>query len=548
MSEIIRIGVLCNHSRWEEWEIRVIEEMLLVPGTVLQTVIYPAGEIADAHTFFNKLRNYPYRKLLWNKLRKFWFSSEYFKTQHYSSRLGKVSEISVNVLQSAFNRECIDAEGISKIAAQKPDIIVRFGFNILQGDILTLPRLGIWSFHHADPHEIRGGPLAFWEIYQGFRSCAVVLQRLNEKLDRGEILAYRRFTTSLHSYKEHSARLVQNSISMPAQVLQNMINRVWHPPVFNPLSSQVSRLYRIPDNFQVMMFFLKLFYRRLYFYYDKFFRQEHWTVFYHDIKKNETIEIYNPFADSYFADPFIFEDADGVKFILVENYDRRIGKGCIVKINPTDKASCRILFNPDSLHSAYPYVVKTPQTDYILPDNSDSGRICLYEMADPIFPESHGKQIMNFPGVDPTLFYYEGRWWLWCTLAGTEANSALYLFYSDSFSAPFQAHPCNPIKFDCASSRPAGRPLVIDGKLYRPAQDCSNTYGGDLVWNLVDVITSDAYHEYPVFPPIELPNKGKAAGLHHFDILDGVCVYDIKSYRFSFASFVRNFNALFSKR
>ena len=543
MGEQVRIGVLCNHFLWEEWEIQVMEQLLRIPGTEFTVVIYPAGK-KEAPNFFSiqKFLDYPYRRLLWNKLRGFWFRSALFSKQDYRSRLGLAHELEVRVQRETKNRERIDSEGVASIAALKPDLIIRFGFNILQGEILTLPRLGVWSFHHADPFEIRGGPLGFWEIYFGFRSCAVVLQRLNETLDKGEVLAYRRFTTSLHSYQEHAERLIGNSIEMPALVLKGIIRKYWTAPVFEPLPKQVSRLYRIPGNLKVIVFFIRLFFRRLEFYYNKLFRQEHWTVYLYDGVTGQTKQIPDPRIDGYFADPFFYRDKDGTLHILVENYVRKHGKGEIAIIHLEPEISIHQLFD-SVIHRSYPFIVTTPNQDYVVPEQAVAGSVFLRPFNGDADTLSSWEMILSFPGVDSTLVYFQGRWWLWCTRAGIEADSALYLFYSDNVKGPYLPHAGNPVKFDCASSRPAGRPIVLGGKLYRPAQDCSHTYGGNVVWNCVEVLDPNVYSERPAPSPQGFPVKGKAAGMHHIDYFESSFVYDIKSYRFSFISFVNHLKA-----
>jgi hypothetical protein len=75
--------------------------------------------------------------------------------------------------------------------------------------------------------------------------------------------------------------------------------------------------------------------------------------------------------------------------------------------------------------------------------------------------------------------------------------------------------------------------------LYRPAQDSSETYGGNVVWNQVLVITDKIYQEVPVETPFAVPKKQKELGMHHVDLFEYGYVYDLKSTRFSFSSLRR---------
>ena len=66
-------------------------------------------------------------------------------------------------IQKQFS-DWVDDECLAFIKDKDPDIIIRFGFRILRGPILSLPKFGIWSLHHGDAKINRGGPPAFWEV------------------------------------------------------------------------------------------------------------------------------------------------------------------------------------------------------------------------------------------------------------------------------------------------------------------------------------------------------------------------------------------------
>src|SRR5262249_24509512 len=79
-------------------------------------------------------------------------------------------------------------EDVASIRAHDLDVVLRFGFNIIKGDILSTARFGVWSYHHDDNDQYRGGPAQFWEIYEGNRVSGVILQVLTEKLDGGRVI------------------------------------------------------------------------------------------------------------------------------------------------------------------------------------------------------------------------------------------------------------------------------------------------------------------------------------------------------------------------
>lgn len=51
---------------------------------------------------------------------------------------------------------------------------------------------------------------------------------------------------------------------------------------------------------------------------------------------------------------------------------------------------------------------------------------------------------------------------------------------------------------DCRGARPAGPTWTVDGTLFRPAQDCSDGYGGALIINQVSELNAQTFSESEV--------------------------------------------------
>lgn len=73
--------------------------------------------------------------------------------------------------------------------ADRCDVVVRFGFGLVRGSVLTEPEYGVVSFHPADIREYRGmGPPVIF--HDGRDRAGATLQRLDESIDSGEIVAH----------------------------------------------------------------------------------------------------------------------------------------------------------------------------------------------------------------------------------------------------------------------------------------------------------------------------------------------------------------------
>jgi hypothetical protein len=83
-----------------------------------------------------------------------------------------------------------------------------------------------------------------------------------------------------------------------------------------------------------------------------------------------------------------------------------------------------------------------------------------------------------------------------------------------------------PAKIDVRSSRPAGTPFEHDGILYRPAQDCSEFYGGRVIINRVNTLTPIDFAEEPVAVIDPYRDGPYSDGIHTLSGAAGAVVVD----------------------
>jgi hypothetical protein len=201
-------------------------------------------------------------------------------------------------------------------------------------------------------------------------------------------------------------------------------------------------------------------------------------------------------AGAGLADPFALARGDGLA-ILAELV-RDTQPGVIVSCGEAGTSEPRPVL-PSDRHASYPFLIEDEEDVLMLPELATSGRLQLFR-ADP-FPDRwlpDAVLLEDVAAVDPTVVRYQERWWLFLGDLSDQADARLHLFMAERLRGPWQKHPCSPVKDDLASARPAGTPFVVQGRLYRPAQDCSRRYGGAVVIHRVDVLTPEAYAETAV--------------------------------------------------
>lgn len=504
----LRVGILCNGSTMQRWQVEALEQVLAIPNVELVCVVQRAeADVAasgNGPLARNRIRSYG--TALYRYYRRRHFGPRAMDTVDASSLLTGVPVVNC-VPELHGHVERFASRDRAAIAAQRPDVLLRFGFNILGGEILELPTYGIWSFHHGDPTAFRGGPPGLWEIMHGSPVTGAVLQRLTAKLDGGRILRQGWFKTIDHSLEETVDTVLSHSSTWPAQVMKQLLSGDTSAAAGEPPAS-LGKLYRYPGNFRFLSFLWKMFSNKLRFHRHDLQMHEEWNIgVLHqpisallDDHPNHNIRwLPAPGAGGFRADPFGYLGTDGQVNLLYEKFDHATGLGDISRIRlKKDNVlkRSRTMLNTGE-HLSYPYVVQLQDQVYVIPESASANKVELHRLNGDNTALEAVRTLLNEPLYDPTVFQHEGRWWIMGTKAPL-TNVALFAYYADRLEGPYLPHLLNPIKHDIASARPGGTPFVHNGQLWRPSQDSSNTYGGRIALNRVLELTPERFKEETV--------------------------------------------------
>jgi hypothetical protein len=177
----------------------------------------------------------------------------------------------------------------------------------------------------------------------------------------------------------------------------------------------------------------------------------------------------------------------------------------------------------ESFHLSYPYVFKWKGEYYMLPETGESNSIRLYKAAE--FPtrwEYMSTLLGGSSFVDPSIFEYKGKLWLFVTSNDNgNKNNNLRLFYADDLTEKWTEHPRSPvIENNPDIARPGGRVLVLGDRIIRYAQDDYPRYGSQVRAFLISELTTSSYKEEPVGdePVIKAGAAGwNKDGMHQVD-------------------------------
>lgn len=420
--------------------------------------------------------------------------------------------IKVIPIQTLYRDELQRAD-LDKIKEYKLDIILRFGFRILTGEILTLPRLGVWSFHHGDPAQYRGGPPAFWEVMMGWETTGTVLQRLTEELDAGETL-YQSFSqTDPLSVQRNANNIFWKSAYFVSRVLNSIEilgEQQWAETLKNQSKKPKVPLLKPPGNLHMLGLFWELFSRNIKRKIQEKRKPAHWELAKVSHSDPSGIEVSDvslmrtsDFTSNYLADPFpVFHQ--GQTYVFAEQYDKKANKGNIVCgiMSGNELQDVQVIIQED-WHLSYPFIFEENGVHFMIPESAEAGKLYLYQASSFPFQWERKSVFFEAEAYDPTLFKKDGKFWLFVNQKPHPASSSfeeLNLYFCDSLHAPnWTSHPMNPIVSDVRKSRPAGKLFYKDGKLYRPAQDSGKRYGHRIAVQEILKLTESDFEERTAF-------------------------------------------------
>ena len=268
-------------------------------------------------------------------------------------------------------------------------------------------------------------------------------------------------------------------------------------------------------------------------------KHEFWTIAYRKRQGENTLlddtatgflEIPNSWR-YWYADPHLI-CREGKTWVFAEAYDRVLRRGVIscCTVGEQGTGPWKVVLK-QPYHLSYPHLLCRGDDMYMIPESYVANEIAVFKAVR--FPDRWEKAAVLKTGgepVDSTVFHFDGRrWLLTMTMSGGVDRLMLYGLQDDgTLGEGFCVREAD------ANSRPAGHFFCHDGRLLRPAQDCTESYGCALNFFEVTDVAEEHYAEtlirkiYPdeVRSDLRYPHQG----LHTYNFTDSYEVIDIKGY------------------
>jgi len=241
-------------------------------------------------------------------------------------------------------------------------------------------------------------------------------------------------------------------------------------------------------------------------------------IWVHDPHKNER----------WFADPFILDVTEDYIILLVEEMRYAVHKGRIAKltINRHTMAieKMDIILEEDT-HLSFPNIWRDGDDVYVYPENYEGGGLNLYKLVDEETRLEKVKEICHEPLTDAVMTDVFGERQIFSTKMPNPNGNELFINTLDSSLCVTNSEN---VFFNDNHARMAGQFFEYKGKIYRPAQDCNETYGGAVIIEPVE--KKGNQYEFQSVKRLTSQHPHLRVGMHTLNEYNGFVVIDVRGY------------------
>ncbi len=428
----------------------------------------------------------------------------------------------------------LDAEGMAQLQACDADLLLGFGLPPAGAELMALARHGAWFFERDACDARRHGLRHLTALWQGTPSSAGGIVIHDGQAWRW--LGVDCSATALLSFSRHRACQL---LRVPATLVR-LLRRLaqGQPPVMAPAPTFV-----IPNAWAVCGFALRLLARAVRRHWPRLGRVEDWLL---AARRAESpVDPQHPEVEDwqvlqtppgrFWADPSLVQ-RDGRTWLFVEElpYATQRGRIAVAELDAALRPIHVQTVFDEAWHLSYPLVYRWQDQDWMTVESSAARKLSLYRAVE--FParwQPVAELLRDRNAVDGTLHHDGRHWYLFACISESPLQvdrrvwTDLFLFVADTPLGPWRAHPANPLLSDVRRARPAGKLFMHEGRLIRPAQDCSIDYGYAVVFNEVTRLDPQHYEERPL-GRIEPRWRRGLRGCHTYNADGGIEIVDGK--------------------
>ncbi len=476
----LRVGIALCGTRLPQWQLKCVQELMAVPGVQIAAVLEVPEPVLEETT---------------SALYRWWLGR--------ASRSASLMVKDASILLTNIPKASLGGTNLQEVLRKHPmDVLLQLnGARLSPAEGAAIP-FGIWQFMHCGRCSTSNPIPGVWEILQNEPLTSASLQAHSTAPNRCGLLREGFFRTIDHSVLKTAEDVLNHSATWPAQVCRAILSGD-HEITSGTRETPVPAEGDPPGNSDMLQLLWKEFSNGRRQSHSSGRTSEEWNVgvLPHPV---ESLLENSPNLNVRWLPPPAYGQSRATPFgwikeeslnVLYEKSQQDTANGVIARLRPkrdNNLKRSRTVLETDG-HLSYPFILEHDGQVYAIPEQVHSGKVDLYLLDDEETALTFAHTLLDQPLCSPTLFQYEGRWWLF----GTDASmpdTLLLAFHADRIEGPYMPHLLNPIKMDIRSARPGGTPFRYADGLCRPAQDASIS-GGAITLNHIITLTPERFSE-----------------------------------------------------
>jgi hypothetical protein len=533
----VAIAILCNSMSFHKWQADIIRalhghECCHVRGFIVEQNVRPTVGRSPSN----------WSRMTWKvacAIEALWFprkGSDVNQLIDIRSEFEQTPKFFITSdKQTTASKSRLCDEDIRKCRELDCDIFIDFNPGDLHEEIFGIPRIGIWSYHLADDRVHKGTPPGFWEFYDDDPMTGLTLRSAD--CSGGSVLARGFYRTDRLSWRRNAESLYAKG----SHLLLDKIVELYMLGAISVIREELPHIYAgrtrtSPNSVHLIIATMKSLYRLARSVLHKVIFRDVWELIIserdHGALDMAAFERVIPPRGSFWADPFIIEQQDGV-YVFFEEYEFKTKKGqiAVIKMEGT-KARPHQTVISTKYHLSFPYIFEFQEQLYMCPESSQNKTVEIWKCKK--FPNIWEKELEllnDLSAADTVIFQHDGKWWLFTNVDRSGSGDhcyELWAFYADHpLDGPWSPHGRNPLIVDTRCARNAGRVRWCDGLgLVRSSQINTGSYGSGIDIRRITKLDEKCYDEESIREMRPIWDRA-LTGLHHCDMSENYVVFDV---------------------
>lgn len=234
------------------------------------------------------------------------------------------------------------------------------------------------------------------------------------------------------------------------------------------------------------------------------------------------------YTQGWFADPFVLDVTEDNIFLLVEEWHYADRRGRISKLTIDRKTYTLMDVTPLlqlGSHLSFPAIQRVGEEVFVYPENAKGKGLVMYRYNKQAEVLEECGVLTTMPLLDAVITKGFGPEYVFATTLNNPSRELLWFELVDG-----KAIESGVITLADETARNAGDWFVRDGRVYRPAQDCNQNYGGSMI--LQEVSLYGGEFSFKDIVRIETTSKRYNTGCHTLNQYKDVCVVDVHGYKY----------------